>query len=322
MADTRSLEVTDSLGAPVTSGVTAVAFDCAGGSRAVTLTHIGLGTWVFTPSDADETLGVVVLVDAGVGNFGPNGGRRTVFAVHLADNSNQFWAVVVENPDGTLWAGATPTVTPYTDSTGAGRTAPTPGAVAGAYLWHVTPSAGDIAVGVEGRINGPAGSSIQFWHLSSLPIVGPIAALSDNPARAVASYLAAGSPLALETPPGGSQALSFEAGGNLTAGPMRAAEGLVEECHVSCLNGGGPLTPYMGTGDSLHESSVTVRVRSRIDSYSQGEALARACLRRCHLAPLAGYVSCLARDAEPVYQGLDENGHHAFVFTLDVTIKR
>lgn len=147
-------------------------------------------------------------------------------------------------------------------------------------------------------------------------------AIADNPARALASYLAAGSPLSLETPPGGSQALSFAAGGNLTTGPMRAAEGLVGEFHVSVLNSGGVLTPYMGTGDSLFESAVTVRVRSRIDSYSQGEAVARACLRRVHLASLAGYVSCLVRDAEPVYQGLDENGHHGFVFTVDVTIKR
>lgn len=147
-------------------------------------------------------------------------------------------------------------------------------------------------------------------------------AIADNPARAIASHLAAGSPLALETPPGGSQTLTFAAGGNLTAGPPRAAEGLVGEFHVSVLNSGGMLTPYMGTGDSLFESAVTVRVRSRIDSYSQGEAVSRACLRRVHLAELAGYVSCLVRDAEPVYQGLDENGHHGFTFTVDVTIKR
>lgn len=322
MADARSLAVVDSTGAPVTTGVTAVAFDRGGSSRAVTIAHIGSGVWAFAPTDADETIGTVVLVDAGAGNFGPAGGRRTVFPVHLNDNSNQFWAVVVENPDGTVWAGAAPTVTPYTDSTGSSRTAPTPGAVAGAYLWHVTPTAGDVAVGVEGRINGPAGSSVPFWHLSSLPIVGPIAALSDNPARAVASYLAAGSPLALETPPGGSQALSFAADGNVTAGPMRAAEGLVGEFHVSVLNSGGPLTPYMGSGGSLFEASVAVRVRSRIDAYSQGEAVARACLRRCHRAELSGYVSCLVRDAEPVYQGLDENGHHGFVFSVDVVIKR
>lgn len=322
MADVRSLEVVDSVGAPVTTGVTAVAFDRSGGSRSVTLSHIGAGTWAFAPTDADETIGTVVLVDAGAGNFGPDGGRRTVFPVHLNDNSNQFWAVVVENPNGTVWAGAAPTVTPYTDSTGASRTAPTPGAVAGAYLWHVTPTAGDVAVGVEGRINGPAGSSVQFWHLSSLPVVGPIAALSDNPARALASYLAAGSPFALETPPGGTQALTFAAGGNLTAGPMRAAEGFVGEFHVSCLNSGGPLTPYMGSGGSLYEGSVTVRVRSKIEAYSQGEAVARAVLRRCQKATLSGYVSCLVRDAEPVYGGLDENGHHGFAFTVDVAIKR
>lgn len=322
MTDVRSIEVVDAAGLPVTTGVTAVAFDRSGASRSVSLAHIGAGTWAFAPTDADEAIGTVVLIDVGVGNYGPNGARRVAFAVHKPDGSNQFWSVVVENPDGSVWVGSAPTVAPYTDGAGASRTAPTPAAVAGAYLWSVTPSADDVSVGVEGRINGPAGSAVEFWHISSDPIVGPIAALSDNPARALASHLAAGSPLALETPPGGSQALSFGANGNLTAGPMRAVEGLVGEFHVSVLNSGGPLTPYMGSGGSLFEAAVTVRVRSRVDAYSQGEAVARACLRRCHRAGLAGYVSCLVRDAEPVYQGLDENGHHGFVFSVDVTIKR
>lgn len=150
-------------------------------------------------------------------------------------------------------------------------------------------------------------------------------ALVDNPARSLATHIAAGSPFALETPPGGSQVLTFAAGGNLTAGPMRAAEGLVGEFHVSILNSGGPLTPYMGTPatvGSLFESACSVIVRSQVDAYSQGEAVARALVRRCHLADLAGYVSCVVRDAEPVYQGLDENGHHRFVFSVDLTIKR
>lgn len=327
MADSRSVFVTDSLGAPLTSGspsFTVYADKATGAARTqpAAPAHLGAGVWGFQSSDDDETVGTVAVVDFGVGAEP----RRVTFAIHKPDNQNQFFAWHVEDEAGAEWTGAAPTIGLYDDRNGNARTPPAIVAVAGAWVFSLTPSTADVDAKTEGYIAGPAGSSVQAWGLSTVPYSPfAFASLVDNPARSLAAYVAGVGALNLETPPGGTQALTFAAGGNLTAGPMRAAEGLVGEFHVSILNSGGPLTPYMGTPatvGSLFESACSVIVRSQVDAYSQGEAVARALVRRCHLADLAGYVSCLVRDAEPVYQGLDENGHHRFVFSVELTIKR
>lgn len=327
MADSRSVFVTDALGAPLTSGsptFPVYADKATGAARTppAVPVHLGAGVWGFTASDADESVGTVAVVDFGAGAEP----RRVTFAIHKPDNQNQFFAWHVEDEAGAEWTGAAPTLGLYDDSAGNARTPPAIVTVAGAWVFSLTPTAADVTARTEGFIAGPAGSSVQGWGLSTVPFSPfAFASLVDNPARSLASYVAGLGALNLETPPGGTQALTFAAGGNLTAGPMRAAEGLVGEFHVSILNSGGPLTPYMGTPGavgSLYESAASVIVRSQVDSYSQGEAVARAVLRRCHLAELAGYVSCVVRDAEPIYQGLDENGHHRFVFSVDLTIKR
>lgn len=179
MADPRSIIVLDSSGAPLTSGSPSVqAFDrTTGASRtAPTIAHVAAvpGTWRFTPTDADETTGTVVLVDFGAGNLP----RFAAFAVFKADNSNQFWAVPIVGADGTAWSGAAPTFGGYT-----GGVTPTLTAIAGAAtaLYVAAPSAGDVSTGAEGRIDGPAGSSQPFWNVSTEPQV------SSGPANVTAS---------------------------------------------------------------------------------------------------------------------------------------
>jgi hypothetical protein len=327
MADVRSFYVEDLTGAPLTSASpTWAAYVQAqtGVSRTppAVPVHRGGGVWAWTPSDADELAGTVAVVDFGT-SAEP---RRVTFAVHLPSAANQFWCVHVEDDAGALWAGAAPTIGVY-DSNGAPRTPPSVVALVGAWLYSWTPTSADVAAQVDGVLLGPAGSNVPAWSFSSAPEVDtvgitPPAAPGDNPARAVATWLAGLGPLALETPPGGTQALTFGTSGNVTAGPLRAAEGLVGEFHIAVLNSGGLLAPYMGGSTSVYVANVSVTVRSRIDSYSQGEAVARATLRRLHLAALPAYVACVCRDAEPIYQGLDENGHHRFAFGLDVTRER
>ena len=169
MADAKSLTVRDSAGAPVTTGVTlAVYVDTTGAARTPpAITHVGAGKWVFVPSDADETVGTVAVVDRGVGN--PQ--RRESFAIHKADNSNQFWCFHFENPDASVWAGAAPSSIQYVDPTGAARTPPALVAVAGAYLYALTPTAGDVTAGIEGRLDAPAGAAPEYWEFSSEPVV-------------------------------------------------------------------------------------------------------------------------------------------------------
>jgi hypothetical protein len=169
MADARSLTIRDSSGAPVTTGVTlAVYVDTTGTARTPpAITHVGAGKWVFTPSDADETVGTVALVDCGVGALP----RRASFAIHLADNSNQFWCFQFEDGAGALWAGAAPSSLQYVDPTGAARTPPSLVAVAGAYLYSLTPSGADVTAGIEGRLDAPAGAVPTYWEFSSEPVV-------------------------------------------------------------------------------------------------------------------------------------------------------
>jgi hypothetical protein len=171
MPDARHFLVTDSAGAPLTgaaAGMTATAFDTTGASRtAPTVVEVGEGVYGVTPTAGDETAGTAVLIDTGA----THEPRRVVVACFEADQSNQFWAFVVEDTAGDAWAGAAPTVGSYRSKTGASRTPPTLVALAGAYLYAAVPSAGDVAADTEIRVDGPASSSQPYWYGSTVPIV-------------------------------------------------------------------------------------------------------------------------------------------------------
>jgi hypothetical protein len=166
MADARTVPVVDSTGAPLTSGSPSVsAWARAGTPRtAPTVTPVASapGVWRINASDADETAGTVVLVDFGAGNLP----RYWAVPVYLPDGSNQFDAVVVTNPDGTLWAGAAPTVAGYSGTSL--TVTPVPGG--STSLFAFTPAAGDLAAGAVGVILGPAGSAQPFWSYDTEPL--------------------------------------------------------------------------------------------------------------------------------------------------------
>jgi hypothetical protein len=171
MADARSTLVLDSTGAPLTTATPSFVDyrDRAGSARTppAAPSHLGGGVWAFTPSDADETAGTVALVDFGAGAEP----RRVTWGLHLPDGSNQFWAVHIEDEAGALWTGAAPTAGVYDDSAGSPRTPPSLAVVSGAYLFALTPTSADVAAGIEGRLDGPAGSNQPYWAFSSVPLV-------------------------------------------------------------------------------------------------------------------------------------------------------
>lgn len=142
------------------------------------------------------------------------------------------------------------------------------------------------------------------------------------PAGAVAQMLAG--TIALPDPPGGADVtLTYGAGGNLMVGPVRAEEGAVPTVAVFVLQGGGfAPTPYMGQSESWHTSRVQVTVRSPVDQFQQGEALARALHARAHLNTPPGYTFALASESDPVYLGPTDAGSHLFTFNLDVGARR
>lgn len=165
MADLRPTLVLDSLGAPLTGAagsMSAQAWSSAGvarGSRTVVEARPGFYAPVTT--DEDEAIGTVVLLDTGAAGRLP---RRVVLACFRPDNSNQFWAVCVEAPDGSLWTGDAPTVGEYGGASGARTppaTVPVPAGSTSLFSW--TPTADDVTADVAIRVDGPAGSSQPFW---------------------------------------------------------------------------------------------------------------------------------------------------------------
>lgn len=312
MADARSLTVRDSAGAPITTGVTlAVYVDTTGAARTPpAITHVGAGKWVFTPSDADETVGTVALVDCGAGSLPP----RASFAVHEADNSNQFWCFHFEDAAGALWAGAAPSSLQYVDPAGAARTPPALVAVAGAYLYALTPTAGDVTAGIEGRLDAPANAFPLYWEFSSEPTVAsdPWAAPSPGPIRNAAYDVAqflngktvGAVPLTLAT--------------NLFIGRMPDTDKTQSPC-VAVLNTGGASPQSLLSGDrqSVYSASVQVMVRSSADDFAAGESLARGVIEWCHQQVIAGYLSWYSRDSQPALLGPDSDQHLVWALNLD-----
>jgi hypothetical protein len=312
MADARSLTVRDSTGAAVTVGVTLVEYrDRAGAARTPpAITHVGAGKWVFVPTDDDETTGTVALVDCGANNLP----RRGSVAIHLSDNSNQFWAVHVENPDGTLWAGAAPTVGQYVEADGDARTPPSVVAVAGAYLYAVTPSAADLAAGVEGRIDLPAGASGAYFDISTIgssPWAAPSPGALKDAAYDVAQFL--------NGKTAGATLLTL--GTNLFIGPMRDADRAPAGPAVFVLNTGGasPASMLSGERQALFRPSVQVMVRGAADAFAAGEQLARGLHAWLHLHVLAGYVTWYVVDSQPAFLGHDGDQHPLWSLNLEAT---
>lgn len=167
MADARSMLVQSaSTGAPLTGAVgTALAWSKAGVVRTPpAVVEKGLGEYQITPSDDDELVGTVILVDFGVGALQ----RYFAHSVYQPDNSNQFWAVVVTTPDGAKWGGAAPTVAAFKWKDGTDRITQAPATVAvpasSTSLFCWTPSEQDIAADASIRVDGPAGSSQPYWY--------------------------------------------------------------------------------------------------------------------------------------------------------------
>lgn len=142
------------------------------------------------------------------------------------------------------------------------------------------------------------------------------------PAHDVATLLAGS--IVLPNPPGGSPiTLSYAADGNLLVGPVRPVANTVGQLGVFVLQTGGrqPL-PYMGQDESFHVSRVQVTVRSQVNAFAEGEALARALHAKAHTHAPAGYTYCLASESEPLYLGTDEENAHRFTFNLDLAHRR
>jgi hypothetical protein len=168
MADAISVTVRDNAGAPVTTGVSVLRYiDRSGVVRPVVpaAAHVGDGKWVVRPSDADEAAGTILVLDCGAGRF-------VSAAIHKADQSNQFWVFVFQDTSGAAWAGSGATgPQQYVDPAGAARTPPALQPAEAPWIYTLTPTGPDVAAGVEGRLDAPAGAIPLYWEFSSESLV-------------------------------------------------------------------------------------------------------------------------------------------------------
>ncbi len=284
----------------------------------------GNGQHGFEPSAADEAVGCIALIDAGVGKYFENGSRWMAVTIPEAA---PFEAFVLTDAAGALYTGGTaPTFGDYEGRSGNLVPQPTFNRpIASSGLYGFNPSASDIAAGVSYRVLAPAGAypDVMFGSATA-PTVGPFSPGSFSyPADALAQMLAG--VIALPTPPGGADVtLTYAADGNLLVGPVRPIEALMDALAVFVLQSGGdPPMPYMGTsGESWHETRVQVTVRGPLKMFQRGEALARALHRRAHLNTPPGYTFSLVLESDPVFIGIDENGFSRHVFNVRLGHRR
>lgn len=159
MADRISFRLRDAVtGAPLLGAVASLSFpdyrlaEAPFTQRtAPAIVELGLGEYGFTPTAADESAGVVFLVD-GTAAAGPR-----YFSGAVYTPSTPFIGWHLEDNTGALWGGAAPTVSLWSDFAAAARTPPAVVA-ATAYLFIVKPSAADLAADVAFIITSPTGA--------------------------------------------------------------------------------------------------------------------------------------------------------------------
>lgn len=143
--------------------------------------------------------------------------------------------------------------------------------------------------------------------------------MAANPAYDAVAALAGS--VTLPNPPGGS-AVTLTAGTSLFVGPAREPDSVVPAQAVFVVNSGGAppaLTmPSTAMAGNVFRAMVRVVVRSNLDDFSGGEALARGCYAKLFLVVISGYLWCRPVSAEVDYLGMDERGLHSFGFSAEL----
>lgn len=138
--------------------------------------------------------------------------------------------------------------------------------------------------------------------------------MAADPSHDLATALGAGGSITLPNPPGGTVTVGYNISpNNIVKGPSRDTDSIVGDQLVNVLaTGGPPPMPLMGAAPNLniYQARVQVTVRSKVEQFAAGEALARGCRDKLHLVVLAGYIDVLAQESEPNYLGVDDRGTH------------
>jgi hypothetical protein len=322
MSDRFAVPLQNADGSAYTGGVapSVVDFrDLGGAARPLnpTISHAGDGLWKAEATDNDVAVGSVLLCQSPANVF------PKFFARAFCPETNPIGvAFFTDAATGALWAGAAPSVIAGRSLLDNSVQALALSIVKSPYLVAVRPSAAQLAAGIGFRITGPAGAAPLSAGGSLFP-VSTFAASSGAqlPAHDLSTFLAG--TIALPSPPGGSQLLTYGAGGNLGMGPLRAKDSTINNLDVRVLQTGGPpRAPFLSsTPDSWALARVQVTVRSPLDDFLTGQALAVALLAKAHLSTIAGYTSVLVQESEPNYLGEEVRGTHKWTFNVEMQFK-
>lgn len=172
MADLKSFQLYDSLGAPLTAA-TPVFLDYrdrTGAPQATpAIVHVANGVYAFSPSVADVALGIAWVVDSGVGAFPAR------YFGDVSDPSTPFQVCVFEDGAGALIdISATPPTLAFYKTRAGANLLPVPPVVNvnGGYLWSISPSASDSLGGVVFDVVAPTGSYPSHYAGDLLATIG------------------------------------------------------------------------------------------------------------------------------------------------------
>ena len=123
--------------------------------------------------------------------------------------------------------------------------------------------------------------------------------------------------------------LDLTYGQNIRPGPItkpsqnQTVTGAIPEECVFVLDNGGPIDlPYIDGGNRTGEnySNVSVFIRSKVNDYDGGKALADTTRSAIDKNPPAGYFEARAQTSQAIYVQKNETQHHEFTF--DVILKK
>lgn len=151
--------------------------------------------------------------------------------------------------------------------------------------------------------------------------------MARYPEHDLATALDADGSIALPSPPGGVFLTGYGvAPSNIVRGPARDVDGVVPNEIINVLQTGGPPPmPLMGEAPNanIYQARVQVTVRSKVESYAAGVALARGIRDKLHLGTvgtpgtgLQHYIDVLAQESEPNYLGVDDRGLHRWTLNF------
>jgi hypothetical protein len=109
---------------------------------------------------------------------------------------------------------------------------------------------------------------------------------------------------------------------NLFVGETPADESVVPSSAVFLSSSGGSQSPLLGgqrTG--IAEPVLQVRVRGDREGFEAAQTLAFGVYGALHLTTPAGYISVVAREAQPFYLGTDSAGRPIFTTNFVVSYR-